>query len=165
MSELQVGHWKKLKSIPDRAYGIPIYLKNELIVPLRDALMTYDAEKNKWAETFKYYLAYDKRPNVLTIQFKNDRLFYVNKAKLMNINLETNTSQQISNLNKHYELSLFVGDNLHLFLLNIERDKSLPADHRSECPKVKRFYHLIYNIKTDNYTQVNASGINVPYGN
>ena len=143
--------WQRLKLIPDKYYGIPVNIKNQLIVPLHNALLRYDAKQNKWKETYKYPSG---EPRILSlVQWKNDELYGISQNnKLIRVGTKTNSGTKLYDLPDHmhiYKASLFIGDNLHLFAtINIR-------DSNRECPQPLR--HYIFNIKNNKFKQIDTN--------
>ena len=155
MSSSEVMNWQILKYLVDKDYGIPIKFNNStIIVPLQDALIKYDISGNKWEEIFTYPEEFHLHRSSVTCKIfepifvtahDNEDLFIYKRHKLYKFNIKTKKFKKLIQFNKEYQSSVFTNEyDLHLF--NVIAGT---------------IHHTIFNIKINNFTEINTSNIKI----
>lgn len=147
--------WSKLAVCPDKEFAIPRMMnKNAIIVPVHDALLTYNISQNKWMEFYKYpqeirFKFGKHRIQILYFNSKTNRLYILATQRVdarpdfMQINMKTNQHQKLSNIvgsrpsNYH---CIEIGNNFHIFTQN---------------RFTFRLNHILFNKNLNNYTEIN----------
>ena len=157
--EYSMTLWEKLAVCPDKKFEIPMIMdKNNIIVPVHDALLKYNISQNKWIEFYKYpqeirFNSGPKRIQFLHFNSKANYLYILAANHIesipdfIQINIKTNQYQKLSKFCKnrplHYNC-VEIGGNLHLFVQN-------------------RFNfqlkHSLFNKKLNNHTEIKISMI------
>ena len=152
--EYSMTLWHKLAVCPDKKFAIPMMMdKNNIIVPVHDALLKYNISQNKWIEFYKYpqeirFNFGAKRIQILHFNSKANCLYILAANHIesipdfIQINIKTNQYQKLSKFCKSRPLHnncVEIGDNLHLFVQN-------------------RFNfqlkHCLFNKKLNNHTEI-----------
>ena len=158
-------YWQKLKLIPDKEFGKPFITKqNELMVPLRDAILKYDMRQNQWNE----YLKYPKSFNRMKTEYdmKKEILYILQPTHLSAFDLNTNTISQLNcrlpyYTNAGHSALLSIDANLYLFGVITKICNSFQNNvlYRNRATVL----HIIFNTKINNFTKIDTSIVNINY--